>query len=431
VLADEELEWLFRRTGDGIRWGLERTEAMLAGVGDPHRRFRALHIGGTNGKGSVAALCESALRAHLGDAAVGMYTSPHMVRVAERVRVAGQPIEDDLLIAAARRLRPEILSTGATFFEALTAIGFLALAEAGVRIAVVEVGMGGRLDATNVVSPEAVGITNVGLEHTRFLGETVEQIAAEKAGILKYGVPAISGARDPGVRGVLRSAAERVAAPLHFLDERASLLQARSGVGGTSLAFRSSTWGEGTLRTPLPGAHQAENALLALELLSLLPAELRPTLEEVSRGFASARWKGRLQVERLRGTTWVLDVAHNPAGAETLRAALESLTELPRPRVLVAAILADKDAPGILRPLLEVVDAVVLTTVPSAPAERRWDPQAAAAALEPHEVPVRVIPRFEEALARASTLAPHGTVVVTGSVVTVGDALAHLGLPAS
>jgi dihydrofolate synthase / folylpolyglutamate synthase len=428
VNADEALRWLFRRTGGGIRWGLERTETMLAGVGNPHRRFRALHVGGTNGKGSVAALCEAALREHLGAAAVGMYTSPHLLRVNERVRIGGRPVEDALLVAATERLRPSIVATGATFFEALTAIGFLALAEAGVEVAVVEVGLGGRLDATNVLIPDAVAITNVGLDHTEHLGGTLEAIAGEKAGILKRGVPAVSGAVQPEVRARLRAGAESVGAPLAFLDERAELRDVETTTRGTRLSFRSSRWGEGVLRTPLVGAHQAANALLALELLALLPADLRPTLGAVERGFAGARWSGRLQIERVRGTTWLLDVAHNPAGAETLAAALDDLPGLPRPLVVVAGILADKDWEGILRPLLDRVDAAILTVPASAPAARLWSPHAAAAALSAHPVRIRVIDDLPRALERASTLAPHGTVLVTGSVHTVGEALAFLDI---
>lgn len=427
--SDEPGAWLFDRPTGGIRWGLERTQELLAGVGDPHRRFRALHVAGTNGKGSVSALCDAALRAADPARTVGLYTSPHLVWFDERIRVGGRAVERELLLACEARLRPAIERSGATFFEATTAIAFLCFAEAGVDVAVVEVGLGGRLDSTNVIAPDACAITNVARDHTEYLGDSLASIAAEKAGILKPGVPAVTGERDPAVLAVLRSKAEGIGAPLFVLDDVASI----SGVGvsleGTRFRLESARWGSREVRTPLVGAHQARNASLAAELLGLLPDDLRPEWDAVAAGFASVRWPGRLQVERIRGTTWVLDVAHNAAGVAALAATLDAL-ELPRPVVLVTAILKDKDWAEMLPPLLARSDAAVLTVAPSSPPERQWDPTAAAGAID-GGIPVRVIPDFAAALQRAETMAPHGTVLVTGSVHTVGDALAELGIPIS
>ena len=427
--ADAIAAWLFRRTTGGVRWGLERTQQMLAGVGDPHRRFAALHIGGTNGKGSVAACCEAVLRG--AGHRVGLYTSPHLVSFAERIRIDGHPVDEALLAECVEALRPGIEASGATFFEAATAVAFLCFARAGVELAVVEVGLGGRLDATNVLQPLAAAITTVALDHTEYLGESLEQIAREKAGILKPGVPAVTGVADAGLLEVLRAEAARMGAPLRVLDEVAPVEAVRVGVEGTTFTSRSAAWGEHAVRTPLLGEFQARNAALAAELLALLPEGLRPAWVEVERGLAAVRWPGRMQLERVRGTTWLFDVAHNPAGVQALTAALDALGEaLPRPRVLLAGVLADKDWRTMLPPLLARVDAAILTIPPTAPPARRWDPEAAARALEPHAVPVRVIPHFAAALSRATTLAPHGTVLVTGSVHTVGDALAELGLGA-
>jgi dihydrofolate synthase/folylpolyglutamate synthase len=426
VTRDDPLAWLFGRTTGGIRWGLETTEELLAGVGNPHRRFRALHVGGTNGKGSVSALAEAALRAS--GARTGLYTSPHLVRFAERIRVEGAPVEDALLLECVERLRPATERTGATFFEAATALAFLCFAEAGVEVAVVEVGLGGRLDSTNVLTPLAAAVTNVARDHTEHLGETVEEIAAEKAGIWKPGVPAVTAETDLAALRVLRERAEAVDAPFRALDEVAEIGDVEVRPEGTSFRYRSEAWGDRRVRTPLVGPHQARNAALAAELLALLPEGVRPRWEQVAAGFASVRWPGRFQVERLGGTTWVFDVAHNPAGVASLAATLDAVA-LPRPRVLVAAILSDKEWSTMLPPLLERADAAVLTLAPTAPEGRRWDPEAAAAALGGEaRIPVRVIPEFEAALSRAVTLAPHGTIVVTGSVHTVGDALEVLGI---
>jgi dihydrofolate synthase/folylpolyglutamate synthase len=406
---------------------VERTEALLAGVDDPHRRFRSIHLGGTNGKGSTAALCESALRAARPDRVVGMYTSPHLVSFAERIRIGGRPVERDLLLACEARLRPAIEASGATFFEATTAIAFLCFAEAAVDTAVVEVGLGGRLDSTNVIAPVATAITNIGIDHTEFLGSAPGEIAWEKAGIFKPGVVAVTAETAELPLGVLRRRAAEVGAPFHALGDLARVDDARVSLAGTEFLLRSRRWGERRVRVPLIGAHQAVNAALAAELLGLLPDGARPEWGAIEAGFASTRWPGRMQVLERGGLTWVLDVAHNPAGVESLAAALDGLP-LPRPVILLAAILSDKEWGAMLPPLLARVDAAVLTVAPTAPESRRWDPEASAAAVEaPPGVAIRVIPDFAAAMRRVTTMAPYGTVLVTGSVHTVGDALAELG----
>jgi len=428
--ADEPGAWLFARPTGGIRWGLERTRELLAGVEDPHRRFRSLHVGGTNGKGSVSALCDAALRAADPGRAVGLYTSPHLVSFDERIRVGGRPVDRALLLDCEARLRPEIERSGATFFEATTAIAFLCFAEAGVDVAVVEVGLGGRLDSTNVLVPEACAVTNVALDHTEYLGGSPQEIAAEKAGIFKPGVPALTGERETAPLGVLRSAARAAGAPLAVLDEVASIGDVRVALEGTRFRLESARWGSREVHVPLVGAHQARNAALAAELLGLLPDDLRPGWEAIEAGFAAVRWPGRMQVETLRGTTWVFDVAHNPAGVAALAATLDGL-DLPRPVVLVTAILKDKDWAEMLPPLLARTDAAVLTVAPSSPPERRWEPATAAEQAGVFSgMQVRIVPDFSAALQRAETLAPHGTVLVTGSVHTVGDALQELGIAA-
>lgn len=420
--------WLFGRPAGGIRWGLERTEALLAGVGDPHRRFRSLHVGGTNGKGSVSALCEAALRAGRPGRVTGLYTSPHLVSFDERIRVNGKPVDRDLLLACEARLRPEIERSGATFFEATTAIAFLCFAEAGVDVAVIEVGLGGRLDSTNVVVPEAAAVTNIARDHVEYLGEGVEEIAGEKAGIFKPGVPAVVGEAAGAPLEVLRARAAAVGAPLTVLDEAARIGGVEVSLEGTRFRLDSARWGAREVAVPLVGAHQARNAALAAELLGVLPDDLRPSWEAVERGFASARWAGRMQVERRGGLTWIFDVAHNAAGVASLVASLDAL-DLPRPVVVLTAILADKAWDEMLPPLLDRADAAILTVAPSSPESRRWDPEAVAEKLPPSRIPVRVIPDLDAAVRRATTLAPYGTVVVTGSVHTVGDALAALEIP--
>ena len=427
MTVDPLPDWFPGYGAGGIRWGLERTEALLAGVGNPHRRFHSVHIAGTNGKGSVAALCDAALRAS-GRHRVGLYTSPHLVSFTERVRIDGIPVAADALRDAAERLRPLIERTGASFFEATTVLALLCFADADVNVAVVEVGLGGRLDATNVITPVAVAITNIALDHAEYLGSTLPEIAREKAGILKPGVPAVTAERDSGLLKLLRVHAAQVGASLAPLEELTEVLSAEARADGVRVHFRSAAWGERTLQAPLRGTHQVRNALLASELLAPLPPDLRPGWDDVQRGFATVRWPGRLQIEQIRGTTWVLDVAHNPAGAEALASSLEPL-ELPRPAVLVMAVLGDKAWPEMLDAIVPKADAAILTLASSAPPDRRWDPREAAEhVMRTTGRRPRIISELGDALERAATLAPHGSVLVAGSFHTVGDAMQHLGI---
>jgi dihydrofolate synthase / folylpolyglutamate synthase len=426
----ELLRDLFPRLTGGVRWGLERTLRILASAGDPHLRFPTIHVGGTNGKGSVAASLASVLRA--AGQRTGCYTSPHLCSFRERIQIDGQPVTEQALLDAARRLWPAVQREQPTFFEATTVLAFLALADAGVEAAVVEVGLGGRLDATNVVRPEVVALTNVALDHAEYLGTTLEAIAGEKAGILKAGVPAVTAETRASVLDVFRTRAASVGAPLRVLAEDA-VADVATGLGGTAFTLATERWGRLAIRTPLIGAHQASNAALAVAAAELLPPPLRPDRDAVLRGLAEVRWPGRLQVERLGDELWLLDVAHNAAGIEALAATLARL-ELPRPIVLLIGILGDKDWNAMLPPLLALADTAVLTVPATAPAERRWDPVAVAERFG--GAGAVAVPDFREAFERARSLAAdaaagrggqrRGCVVVTGSVHTVGDALALL-----
>jgi len=413
---------LFPRLTGGIRWGTERTARLLSAVGDPQRRFHSIHIGGTNGKGSVSATIASVLR--VAGHRTGLYTSPHLCTFRERIQVDGRPLSEEALVEAARELWPVIQVESPSFFEATTAIAFLAFARAGVEVAAIEVGLGGRLDATNVVEPDVAVITNIARDHAEWLGETLEEIAAEKAGIIKPGVPVVTAERGPRTLEVFRSRAREVGAPISVLEPE-SLLDVRIDRNGTSLVLRTRVWGELELRTPLVGEHQALNTALAVLALEQLPPERRPDREAVIRGVAEVRWPGRFQREKIDSQTWIFDAAHNPAGVEALVAALDA-TGVERPVVAVVGILSDKEWPAMLAPLLEYADALVLTIPPTAPEHRRWDPAIAAETLASERaVP---IPDFCSALAEARASAGPGTVVVTGSFHTVGDALAALDL---
>jgi dihydrofolate synthase/folylpolyglutamate synthase len=409
-------------TGE-IRWGLRRTREMLHSVGRPHMAFRSVHIGGTNGKGSVAAMVAGILGA--AGHRVGLYTSPHLIEYAERVQVNGRPVGDELLAEAARRLRPVAESVDATFFETSTALAFLCFAEAEVDFVVAEVGLGGRLDATNVLLPEVAAITNVAWDHSDYLGHTLSAIAGEKAGIAKPGIPLVLGRLEPEAGRIVRQTAARVGAPLLQLGYDAGVRRIRIGPAFTELEYvgpRSRDAVE--LRCPLVGYHQAWNVGLAALTAESLPEAWRPTVEDVRDGIAAVRWPGRLQIERCDDRTWVLDVAHNLVGVEALAQGLTSL-DLPGPLAVVVAILGDKPWAEMLPPLMALADVSIFTVAPSSPPERRWDARAVAGRISSY--PVEVIEDFAAALDRASQVAR--TIVVTGSNHTVGDAMDHLDIP--
>lgn len=416
---DALLDRLFPRLTGGIRWGLGRTRRLLAGCGDPHLSYPTLHIGGTNGKGSVAAMIEAVLRQD--GPRTGLYTSPHLLDFRERIRIAGDPIEEAALLEVAGTLWPAIVEEAPSFFEATTAIAFLALARAGVDVAVVEVGMGGRLDSTNVVAPMVTAITNVARDHAQYLGVDLASIAGEKAGIVKAGVPLVTAERDPDVLAVLRARCTATGSPIHEVD----VPGARVDRHGTAVELET-VWGRVGLRVPLAGRHQAANLAVAVRVLELLPEPLRPRLESVVEGLSMTRWPGRLQVERVGDVDWVLDVAHNAAGVESLVTALPDLRPV-RPLVALIGVMGDKDWDRMLPPLFDVADTVILAEPPSAPAERRWDPEAVLAAIGGMR-PARVVRPFAAAVREAAEAAVGGTVLCTGSVHTVGDALLALGI---
>jgi dihydrofolate synthase/folylpolyglutamate synthase len=332
-----------------------------------------------------------------------------------------------LLASCAADLLPAVAREDLTFFEAATALAFLAFARSSVELAIVEVGLGGRLDATNVVSPVASAVTNVDLDHAEYLGDTLEAVAREKAGILKPGVPAVLGPVPDRILPVFEERARAVGTTLRLVGRDVVVESVETGSLGTSFTYRGPGRAEGTrLSVPLAGAHQAINAAVAVAMLDA--AGRTPDTLALSEGLASVRWPGRFQILRRSDGTWLLDVAHNPAGVRALADALGQV-DLPHPRVCLVAILGDKPWREMLDPVLRNATAAVLTVAPSSPVERRWDPSEARAAVSGHVAHVE--PDFDRALVLARELAGSGTVVVTGSCHTVGDALVRLGVSAA
>jgi dihydrofolate synthase/folylpolyglutamate synthase len=403
----DALAYLYPRLTQ-IKFGLETTRELLALLGNPHDLIPVVHVGGTNGKGSVTTLVSAALRA--AGWRVGTYTSPHLVSFRERIAVDGVPISEAAVAMWTSRLQPAADELGATFFETSTAMAFADLAARGAEIAVIEVGLGGRLDSTNVVRPVTSVVTKIEMDHQKYLGETLEAIAKEKAWIAKPGAPLVVGETRPEIIEVLRreaAASVRSIAPSARADVRVVPADARY---------------DGPLA--LRGGHQRRNAAVAAEVLRALPAPYRPGEPELREGFAGAVIPGRLDQ---RGK-WLFDVAHNPDGIAALCEAIDELAPR-RPVHALVSILGDKAWPEMLVQLDRVVDRGVLTLTPSAEG-RRWDVEWLKRWLrDPARPPARahwqLIPDFGDALASVQQGA--GTVLVTGSFHTVGDVMEVLG----
>jgi dihydrofolate synthase/folylpolyglutamate synthase len=397
---DEALDFLFPRTTT-IKFGLATTRALLKSLGNPHQVMPSIHIGGTNGKGSVSNLVAAALRE--AGWRVGLYTSPHLISFRERIQVDGVPLSEKAVATWIGRLMPYILERKATFFEATTALAFADFAARGAEIAVVEVGLGGRLDSTNVVRPLVSGVTKIARDHMKYLGDTLEQIAAEKAGIAKPGVPFVIGESDLGLVEVLRREARRARADVRVLPPE------YEWCGPLSLA----------------GPHQRRNAAVAHGILGALPAPYRPTQAQIERAFGAARVAGRLD----RRGRWLFDVAHNPDGMRSLVGALKVMP-LPRPVHALVSILGDKEWPEMLVQLDQAIDRGFLTIAPTA-AARGWDIEWLGRWLrDPSRPPAHanwtLVPDFPEAIQRVQEDA--GTMLVTGSFHTVGDVMQVLGM---
>lgn len=410
----------------GIRLGLGSTRDLLAALGDPQRRFPAVLVAGSNGKGSTAALIASMARA--AGYRTGLYTSPHLERVEERLRLDGRAVASErlaALLAELVELAERRLGSTPTYFEALTVAAFRWFEAERVDLAVVEVGMGGRLDATNLAEPVLSLITSISLDHREHLGETLAAIAREKAGILRRGRPAAIWIEEPEAALAARGVAAEVGAELHSAEKEVAIAGAwPDGWSGQDVRLETPR-GRYELRLPLLGEHQARNlglAVRAAELLSGLGFE-RLAPDAVAAGTASCRWPGRLEaVDLPGGRRVVLDAAHNSAGAQVLAAFLDRLAPArdaqPAPD-LVFGVLGDKDAAAMLALLAPRVRHLVLTAPRSTRARR---PEELAAALPAGRASGRVLVEAEPTAALDQALALGGdTLLVCGSIFLVGE----------
>jgi len=417
----QALERLFARTGGAWRLGLERVAELLSRLGDPHHRYPVFHIAGTNGKGSTVATLDALLRG--AGLKVGRYTSPHLVDFAERVVVNGEPMSHPAITEWLTRHEPLLTELGATFFEATTAMALTHFAEQRVDVAIVEVGLGGRLDATNIVQPLASAVTQIGFDHLEFLGDTLEAIAGEKAGVFKTGAAAVVGDTRPAIRDMLTQRAEAAgAAPILVTGRDWQVGDIEVHARGTSFSLAVSEGGVARARrltTPLVGQFQAHNAAVALAMLRSAGGPWAAIEQEAETLLAGVRIAGRFH----RSPPWLFDVAHNADGAATVVANLLAVG-VPQPLSAVVCVLRDKDWRGILQAVARAAGRIVVTMAPTAPANRSWDLDEVMRWAESAGLPVQRHDDFDQALAEAQVGA--ATVLVTGSFHTVGDAMERL-----
>ncbi len=422
------LSWLFGLQRFGARAGLGTMRRLLERLGDPQDSFRSVVVGGTNGKGSVARLLAAALQAD--GRRTGLYTSPHLQRVGERARVDGAAASDAEMEALIGEVRPAAEEVEATFFEVITAAALLRFARLAVEWAVLEVGMGGRLDATNVVEPALTVVTSVALDHTAILGDTVAAVAREKAGIMRPGVPLVTAA-DGDALMVLRARAAELDAPLLRFGETFIAADVRVGWEGVAFELR---WHDapqlppaGALRltSPLVGRHQVANVALAATAALTLDVPART----VQRALATERWPGRLERFEYRGRHVVLDGAHNPQAAQALAAALSELEGTVA--LLVLGVSQEKDVAALLGALQGVARDVLFTRAVHSPRATPPEELQSAWRAVGGTGEGRTAPTPADALEHAVALTePGDTVVVAGSLFLVGEARNVLqGLP--
>ncbi len=400
----------------GIKFGLSKTENLLQAFGNPHVGQRYIHLAGTNGKGSTAAFMASVLRE--AGLRVGLYTSPHLVRFTERFLINGKEMTEQEAHGLIQEMK-SIFSAEEppTCFEATTAMALVYFARENTDIAIMEVGMGGRLDATNIIHPMVSGITNISMEHREYLGNTLVEVAREKAGIIKEGVELVTAATQPEVLGLFETTARKKGAPFYRVGKE---IRYRSSAGG--LSFYGRKWRMEKLRLGLTGKFQARNSALALGMLEVLHDKGIQIPETAIRdGMLKVTWPGRMQIVG-RNPTIMLDGAHNPGAAKALADSIGEESGYRR-IILVVGIMGDKEIVKVLRPTVSLADYVFYTQ----PAY--WRAAAPEVLMQKAAFlgkPGETVPELSAAIAKAKEMAgPEDLILITGSLFTVGEALAH------
>jgi dihydrofolate synthase / folylpolyglutamate synthase len=400
----EAIQFLYGLQFFGANFRLENTLKLAVLTGNPQERLRFIHVAGTNGKGSTCAMLESIYRA--AGLRVGLFTSPHLISFRERIQVNRQLIPEAEVVRLIEELRAANKENDATLFEFATVMALKFFAEQKCDLIIWETGLGGRLDATNIVTPLACVITNIAFDHQQWLGNTLEKIAAEKAGIIKPGIPVVTATDEPSALAVIEKIAREKTAPLIKAAQASRLLAA------------------GTSAPPLPGEHQKLNAALALATVEVLQRQIPVAGEKIREGLANVNWPGRLQlIQKPNGQNFLLDGAHNVAGAKVLREAVEGNFPAAK-RTLILGILQDKNWRQICETLAPLASRIIAVPVPS---ERTARPNELAEACRLANPAAEIIAysSLSEALKK---VVGDDFVIVTGSLYLVGEALEIFGL---
>jgi dihydrofolate synthase/folylpolyglutamate synthase len=423
---NESLRLLLQLERFGMKFGLRGISRLLKTVSDPQREFKCIHVAGTNGKGSTASMIAAVLMS--AGYNTGLYTSPHLLAFEERIRVNGKPMSRPAVARLTSRLRRHILEHSPTFFEATTALAFAHFAQEEVDVAVVETGLGGRLDSTNVIRPLVSVITNVGLDHTEILGTSVKEIAFEKAGIIKRGRPCVTGAKSGDALPVIRRVARERGSELRIVKEYSARVHS-SDPGGIVLDFSSKGRKLDNLRLSLPGRHQLDNLAVALATIDLLKRISSFDISEQAEraGLSNVQkltgLRGRLDLVRQEPRI-IVDVAHNPDAIKTL---VSSLAEFRLGKVItVFGVMKDKEFLPMVRDLAGI-SAEAIAVAPAT--QRARSASDVAAGFQQVGCAVRAALSVEEGVHLASERAGNqGTILVTGSHYVVGEALKALKL---
>lgn len=428
----EFVEWLYGLQQFGIKLGLEKITTLLDELGNPHEQYPVIHVAGTNGKGSVASFIAAVLQAH--GLKTGLYTSPHLKRFSERIKINGEEIPDDDVVGYSEKLQPRVDAMRATFFEATTAMAMKYFADQRVDVAVLETGLGGRFDATNVVTPVLSVITSVGLEHQRYLGRTLARIAYEKGGIIKEGVPVVSGVQSARAIEVLKEIAGYHNSPFIEVNPHATAVLHEKDLHRSIVDMYFPDGREHVkIAIGLPGLFQIQNALIAVRALDALRGKV-PAIEKqwditdqqlhqgLERVGELTGIKGRVQLLQKEGKQWLLDVAHNPGAVREL---VRSLSEMGYENIpVIFGVLNDKDAKSMMRTLSKVARVMYFVEPNN---ERAVPADELRNVAEEIFFPVMACGRVKDGIETAAMKSTENDVIlVAGSHFVVGEALEYL-----
>ncbi|MFN3396340.1 MAG: bifunctional folylpolyglutamate synthase/dihydrofolate synthase [Thermodesulfovibrionales bacterium] len=428
---NDAISYLYGLQKFGIKLGVDNTTRLLSILGEPHNEFRTIHVAGTNGKGSTSAMIASMLQAH--GYRVGLFTSPHLVSFTERIRINNREIKESEVINLTSEIKAliEILGTdiSPTFFEFVTVMAFLYFSRKNVDWAVIETGMGGRLDSTNVITPAATVITKIGLDHREFLGSTLRAIAIEKAGIIKEGIPVITSSQEKDALEVIVSRAAEMDSDIHIYGRNFRSFLKKMDMEGIEFDYYGKESFK-NLYTPLTGNHQLENASVSIRTVeTVLGIDIN--VSSIKRGLSNVRWPGRLELIKRQTEPFdiLLDGAHNPPASEALRDALSMCYKERYDRIiLILGIMADKEIKGIMAPILPLSSYTIFTAPDY---NRAASPEMLLYIALKDGYAGESCPTIKESITKAISLAsthPGRTlIVITGSFYTIGEALEHLG----